>query len=294
MEKEYYVYVYLDPRNKGKFKYGDYEFDYEPFYVGKGKGKRYLKHLLENEETTANIFKYRLINKVRGSGLEPIIIKVKEDLGEIDAYEIESSLIEIIGRRCNNEGSLTNILIDNKPPSNYIELSSDIIERIITLYNNGMYLKHIGNELELNENKIKKTLIENGITPKRKPPVNKIIVNDDTLKLMISDYNSGLSIRKISKKYGLSYEVSRKKLKNNGVEFRGHNYPRTKEHIENFKKSRNYESGINNPSYKELSDDEIKQLYQLRVVENKKIKDILKIMKISQKKYYEYINKFKN
>ena len=36
MEKKYYVYIYIDPRKPGKFKYGEYEFDYEPFYIGKG------------------------------------------------------------------------------------------------------------------------------------------------------------------------------------------------------------------------------------------------------------------
>ena len=55
-----------------------------------------------------------------------------------------------------------------------------------------------------------------------------------------------------------------------------------------------YKSGLDNPCYKELSDDEIKLLYKLRFIDCKNIKEILKVMKISQKKYYEYINKFKN
>jgi hypothetical protein len=27
---QFYVYVYLDPRKPGKYKYNNYEFDYEP------------------------------------------------------------------------------------------------------------------------------------------------------------------------------------------------------------------------------------------------------------------------
>lgn len=39
---EYYVYCYLDPRKEGVYVFGEYQFDYEPIYVGKGKGQRTL------------------------------------------------------------------------------------------------------------------------------------------------------------------------------------------------------------------------------------------------------------
>ena len=51
MEKKYYVYALLDSRKPGYWCYQienhEIEFEYEPFYIGKGCGSRLTTHLKE-------------------------------------------------------------------------------------------------------------------------------------------------------------------------------------------------------------------------------------------------------
>ena len=63
-ENRFYVYAYLDPRKPGIYTYGEYTFDYEPFYIGKGTGSRLYRHLWESENNTTNNYKFRLIKKI--------------------------------------------------------------------------------------------------------------------------------------------------------------------------------------------------------------------------------------
>jgi len=107
----FYVYVYLDPRKAGKYKYGEYEFDYEPFYIGMGKGHRIRQHLSEAYYyRDKNIFKCNVIRKIKEIlNIEPIIFKLYKDLLIDDAKLLEIHLIKIIGRRNKNKGPLTNL-----------------------------------------------------------------------------------------------------------------------------------------------------------------------------------------
>lgn len=100
-----YVYVYLDTRKHGKFIYHDLEFEYEPFYVGKGYGDRYINHL--NEKRIVNRHKSGKINNIKKVGLLPKIIFICEGVSDIVAKSIEISTISKIGRYPN--GPLTNL-----------------------------------------------------------------------------------------------------------------------------------------------------------------------------------------
>ena len=48
-DKRFYVYIYLNSLKIGNFNYGEFHFDYSPFYVGKGCGRRLYIHLNEAE-----------------------------------------------------------------------------------------------------------------------------------------------------------------------------------------------------------------------------------------------------
>ena len=82
-----YVYVYLDTRKPGKFIYYDLEFDYEPFYVGKGRNNRYKEHL--NEKRIVNKHKSGKINNIIKDDLLPGIVFISESVSDDVAKSIE-------------------------------------------------------------------------------------------------------------------------------------------------------------------------------------------------------------
>ena len=65
-EKKFYVYVLMDPRYEGPFRYEgvDYEFSHLPFYVGKGTGDRWRKHYHLRSRSGNNVIKNNLVAKL--------------------------------------------------------------------------------------------------------------------------------------------------------------------------------------------------------------------------------------
>jgi hypothetical protein len=110
---QFYVYLYLDPRKHGKYRYGEYEFDYEPFYVGKGRsnGYRITNHLWEAyNHKDSNSHKCNVIRKIkRDTGQNPITLKYRDNiLIEQDSFDLEKDLIKTIGRIDLKTGPLVN------------------------------------------------------------------------------------------------------------------------------------------------------------------------------------------
>lgn len=120
----YYVYCYLDTRKPGNFIYGDFTFNYEPFYIGKGKENRYKVHL--KECYNKNVFFKRKINKIiKYTGDIPKIVKIEENLKEFEAYELEKRLIALIGRSDLKQGPLVNMTSGGEGLTNCSEITKN-------------------------------------------------------------------------------------------------------------------------------------------------------------------------
>jgi hypothetical protein len=85
----YYVYMYIDPRN------------FQEFYYGKGKGSRKDAHLGED----SNSEKSRRIKAIKTEGLEPIIRVIARNLSEHDALLVEKTLLWKLGKQLTNISS---------------------------------------------------------------------------------------------------------------------------------------------------------------------------------------------
>lgn len=105
-ELMYYVYQLVDPR------------DNQPFYIGKGTGKRAKTHLW-GIARVQNEYKDNKIQSIRDAGYEPRIEYVVENIIDEElAYTIERDLIQRYGRKgYEANGILTNACIDNRPPN---------------------------------------------------------------------------------------------------------------------------------------------------------------------------------
>ncbi len=83
---EFYVYVYIDPRN------------HKEFYYGKGKGYRKSTHL--NDGVPSD--KVKIIKEIKKENLKPIIKVIAKNLTEKQALLIESTLIWKFGDTLSN------------------------------------------------------------------------------------------------------------------------------------------------------------------------------------------------
>jgi predicted XRE-type DNA-binding protein len=110
---EFYIYIYLDPRKPGRYCYEDVCFIFEPFYVGKGKNGRW-KSISGRKKDFIDI-----INEIKEIVLEPIVIKLFENLNEKESLDRETEFINKIGRLELKTGPLINRTSGGQGTSGY-------------------------------------------------------------------------------------------------------------------------------------------------------------------------------
>jgi hypothetical protein len=86
---DYYVYVYIDPRN------------HEEFYYGKGKDRRKDAHLSDSSDSE----KVKRIKAITDEGLNPIIRVVARGLKESEALLVEKTLLWKLGKTLTNQAT---------------------------------------------------------------------------------------------------------------------------------------------------------------------------------------------
>lgn len=144
MENTFYIYVYLDNRKEGIWVYDDIIFNYQPFYIGKGKRYR-INHHLQPNNLKKNTIKNNYIHSIiKNTGELPIHYKIFENLSFDDANLIETKIIEHFGRINLGNGILTNMTDGGEGFKNMVfteetkEKMSNIAKGTKTYDKNGM------------------------------------------------------------------------------------------------------------------------------------------------------------
>jgi len=110
-DRRFYTYIYLNPLKPGKYTYEglDRGFLFEPFYVGKGQGRRMYDHVNESKRVTNRLIKHNIIRKILQNNQQPIIFRLRDNLTSREAGNLEIEYIAAIGRINMNTGCLANL-----------------------------------------------------------------------------------------------------------------------------------------------------------------------------------------
>jgi hypothetical protein len=107
-----YLYILFNLYKPGEYIFGEYKFNYEPFYIGSGTYTRIFDYNKDNMINKSEFSeKYNLIRLLYEKfNLEDFtyILKISKNKLEID--QLEKDLIKLIGRKVENSGPLLNIL----------------------------------------------------------------------------------------------------------------------------------------------------------------------------------------
>jgi hypothetical protein len=122
-QNNYYVYILLNNLKPGRYSYEglDRSFLYEPFYVGKGRGKRVNAHRYGKDNH--NTRKQSIIDSIKSENKKFFYSIYTDNLSSPKAFSQETILIKKIGRIDSNMGSLTNLNNGGNGP-NYFDVDA--------------------------------------------------------------------------------------------------------------------------------------------------------------------------
>lgn len=204
-ENIFYVYVYLDPRKPGHYVYGEYTFDYEPFYVGKGSNDRMYDHLkISQQNRNGNRSFINKIKKIqRITGNDPIIIKYCENMLEDISFDLEVNMVATIGRKDLKKGPVCNLTDAGEGMSGYIFSDERKME-----HSKRMHLSNLKDNPAKRDDvkeKLRKKALEQFSTPESRIKHSKILTGrkkSEAAKLNMRKYGEDKreEIRELRKK----------------------------------------------------------------------------------------------
>jgi hypothetical protein len=160
MYRENYIYVLLDPRKNGEYIYEDLKFEYEPFYIGKGKRDRIYFTLLPNRSSG---HKKNKLKSLKDLGLEPIVLIIKNNLTFEESINEEIDYIRKIGRRDLKIGPLTNLTNGGEGRLNGKNSPESIEKARQSRLNSNQKLRESGYDFSLSElTKLKLSVVNTG------------------------------------------------------------------------------------------------------------------------------------
>lgn len=220
----YFFYCFLDTRKPGNYTYNGITFDYEPIYVGKGKGNRPQRHMMLYKNYNTRF--YSKLQSIIDSGNEPQFIVLNNNLSEEESFLQEVYFIALIGRK-ENGGPLTNLSDGGEGQSGY--KFSDEVKSKMSIdrsgEGNGMFGKK-----HSDETKMKISLSKQGVESFKKGKslieiYGKEKADEITQKQKISIMNSdrtGDNNGMFGKKHS---DDSIQKMKNNRIKLFGEDNP---------------------------------------------------------------------
>jgi len=111
-----YLYIICDVTKPGNYIFGEYKFEYLPFYVGiSSEGVIYkredihIKYAKIKKDVTNNKYKMNIINNILKQDKEPFIYRFYEKSDRAFIFQKEIEIIALIGNRFDGSGPLVNI-----------------------------------------------------------------------------------------------------------------------------------------------------------------------------------------